>query len=261
MFLRSDKFPKRLVFLCLRDGQRRSSHGILPAENDVRRATFNPHERAKVGTRWLQFRELDLWQELEPAGAQKKTPPALMPAGVVSFLRLVIRAAGSSRHYVGADPIFRLPQRRWLASCRPSRNGGCAPRNTAKRGVRPWKTNRAGLPKNQSTRSGTGQTARRASLKLRRKFKKKTGRTHLAQKRKRTKRNKPFEELLAEEAIKFKEAAAGQPAGSIARERLLRRARQAETASHINSWLCSPGLQPPKAVANLLADQKSKSSP
>jgi hypothetical protein len=83
----------------------------------------------------------------------------------------------------------------------------------------------------------------------------------MAQKRKRTKRNKPFEELLAEEAIKFKEAAAGQPAGSIARERLLRRARQAETASHINSWLCSPGLQPPKAVANLLADQKSKSSP
>ena len=74
----------------------------------------------------------------------------------------------------------------------------------------------------------------------------------MAQKRNRTKRSKPFEELLAEEGIKFKEAAAKQPAGSIARERLLRRARQAETASHINSWLSSPGLQPPKAIANLL---------
>jgi hypothetical protein len=78
----------------------------------------------------------------------------------------------------------------------------------------------------------------------------------MAQKRNRTKCNKAFEELLTEEAIKFKEAAAKQPAGSISREPLLRRARQAETASHINSWLSSPGLQPPKAVANLLADQK-----
>jgi hypothetical protein len=65
-----------------------------------------------------------------------------------------------------------------------------------------------------------------------------------------------FEERLAEEAIKFKEAAEKQPVGSLARELLLRRARQAETASHINDWLRSPGLQPPKALENLASGQK-----
>jgi hypothetical protein len=34
--------------------------------------------------------------------------------------------------------------------------------------------------------------------------------------------------------------------GSTARELLLRRARQAETASHISEWLSSPELQSPK---------------
>jgi hypothetical protein len=66
---------------------------------------------------------------------------------------------------------------------------------------------------------------------------------------------------LAEEAQKFREAAEQQPPGSMARELLLRRARQAETASHINEWLTSPGLQPPKSLENKslenwLADQK-----
>ena len=55
-----------------------------------------------------------------------------------------------------------------------------------------------------------------------------------------------FEERLAEEAIRFKEAAEKQPPGSTARELLLRRARQAETAAHIGDWLRSPALQPPK---------------
>jgi hypothetical protein len=63
-----------------------------------------------------------------------------------------------------------------------------------------------------------------------------------------------FEERLAQEPLKFKEAADKQPAGSKARELLLRRARQAKTASHINQWLSSPGLQPPKAL-NLVTDQ------
>ena len=67
---------------------------------------------------------------------------------------------------------------------------------------------------------------------------------------------KKFEERLAEEAKKFKEAANHQPPGSMARELLLRRARRAETASHINDWLTSPGLQPPKASKNLLGEQK-----
>ena len=70
--------------------------------------------------------------------------------------------------------------------------------------------------------------------------------------RRRIKHNATFEERLAEEAIKFKEAAKKQPPGSTARELLLRRARQAETASHINNWLRSPGLQPPKALENLV---------
>jgi len=74
--------------------------------------------------------------------------------------------------------------------------------------------------------------------------------------RRRIKHNATFEERLAEEAIKFKEAAEKQPPGSTARELLLRRARQAETASHINHWLRSPGLRPPAALENLVSDQK-----
>jgi hypothetical protein len=59
------------------------------------------------------------------------------------------------------------------------------------------------------------------------------------------KNTKTFEERLAEEAARFKEAAEQLPPG-IARELLLRRARQAETASYLNQWLQSPGLQRPR---------------
>jgi hypothetical protein len=62
----------------------------------------------------------------------------------------------------------------------------------------------------------------------------------------RTKRTTTFEQQLAEEARRFKEAAEREPPGSKARELLLRRARQAETAAHMSEWLSSPGLQPPK---------------
>jgi hypothetical protein len=55
-----------------------------------------------------------------------------------------------------------------------------------------------------------------------------------------------FEERLAEEARRLREEAEKQPLGSIARELLLRQVRRAETASRINEWLASPGLQPPK---------------
>ena len=64
--------------------------------------------------------------------------------------------------------------------------------------------------------------------------------------RRRFKHTKTFEERLAEEAIRFREAAKKQSPGSHARELLLRRARQAETAAHINEWLTSPGLAQPK---------------
>jgi hypothetical protein len=55
-----------------------------------------------------------------------------------------------------------------------------------------------------------------------------------------------FEEQLAEEAQKFKEAAEKQPPGTLARELLLRRARQAETASRMNDWLSSQALASPR---------------
>jgi hypothetical protein len=63
-------------------------------------------------------------------------------------------------------------------------------------------------------------------------------------KRQRIEHKTTFEERLAEEALRFKEAAEKQPPGSMARELLLRRARQAETASRISEWLSSPGLAP-----------------
>jgi hypothetical protein len=68
----------------------------------------------------------------------------------------------------------------------------------------------------------------------------------MAQQRKRIKHATTFEERLAEEAIRFREAANKELPGSLAKELLLRRARQAETASHINEWLSSPGLASPK---------------
>lgn len=54
-----------------------------------------------------------------------------------------------------------------------------------------------------------------------------------------------FEELLADEAIRYKEAAEALPEGT-ARDLLLRRVRQAETACHMSGWVRSPDLQPPK---------------
>ena len=69
--------------------------------------------------------------------------------------------------------------------------------------------------------------------------------------RRRVKHTMSFEERLAQEATKFREEAEKQPTGSLARELLLRRARQAETASHINSWVSSPGLQPPRELRDL----------
>jgi hypothetical protein len=59
-----------------------------------------------------------------------------------------------------------------------------------------------------------------------------------------------FQQRLAEGAVHFREEAEKLPHGT-QRELYLRRARQAETASHVNDWLTSPGLQPPKALAHL----------
>ena len=78
----------------------------------------------------------------------------------------------------------------------------------------------------------------------------------MIKKRNRAKHTATFEERLAEQSQKFAEAANKLPNGSKARELLLRRARQMETASHINKWLSSPELQPTRALEDILADQK-----
>jgi len=53
-----------------------------------------------------------------------------------------------------------------------------------------------------------------------------------------------FEERLAQEAQRLREQAREMPPG-LERDYLLRKARQTETASHVNEWLSSPGLRPP----------------
>ena len=64
--------------------------------------------------------------------------------------------------------------------------------------------------------------------------------------RRRTDKGPTFEQRLAAEAVRFREAAEKEKPGTMARELLLRRARQAETACHMKEWLTSPGLRPPK---------------
>ena len=54
-----------------------------------------------------------------------------------------------------------------------------------------------------------------------------------------------LEGRLADEAKRLRKQAQGTPPG-IERERLVRRARQLETASRMNEWLTSRGLQAPK---------------
>jgi hypothetical protein len=55
----------------------------------------------------------------------------------------------------------------------------------------------------------------------------------------------PLEECLAEETKRLREEAKRLPSGA-AREEALRRARRAETGSHVSEWLRSPGLRPPR---------------
>jgi len=50
---------------------------------------------------------------------------------------------------------------------------------------------------------------------------------------------------LSDEAQRLRKEAQGTPPG-YQREQLIRRARQAETASHMSEWLSSRGLQVPK---------------
>ena len=54
-----------------------------------------------------------------------------------------------------------------------------------------------------------------------------------------------LEERLSAEAIRLREEAKDMKPGA-EREAILRKARQAETGSHMSEWLRSPGLQAPK---------------
>ena len=63
--------------------------------------------------------------------------------------------------------------------------------------------------------------------------------------RRRFKQTETLESRLAEEAKRLREEAKSLPPGT-AREALLRKARQAETGSHMSEWLQSPGLRSPE---------------
>jgi hypothetical protein len=65
------------------------------------------------------------------------------------------------------------------------------------------------------------------------------------QQRRRVKQTQSLEERLAQEANRLREEAKLLPPGG-EREALLRKARQAETGSHMSEWLTSPGLRPPE---------------
>ena len=65
------------------------------------------------------------------------------------------------------------------------------------------------------------------------------------QERRRFKQSAPLDQRLTEEARRLREEAQGTPPG-FAREQLIRRARQAETAAHMHEWLTTPGPQAPK---------------
>jgi hypothetical protein len=63
--------------------------------------------------------------------------------------------------------------------------------------------------------------------------------------RRRFEQTSPLDQRLVDQAQRLRKEARGTPPG-IEREKLIRKARMAETASHMSEWLSSPGLRPPK---------------
>ena len=63
--------------------------------------------------------------------------------------------------------------------------------------------------------------------------------------RRQFKQTTPLKERLTEQAKRLRKEAQGIPPG-IEREKLIRRARQAETGAHMQEWLTSPGLLAPR---------------
>jgi hypothetical protein len=70
------------------------------------------------------------------------------------------------------------------------------------------------------------------------------GKERAMQMRRRFKQIETLDKRLANEAQRLRKEAQATPPG-YERERLIRRARQAETAAHMNEWLSSSGLQAP----------------
>ena len=64
-------------------------------------------------------------------------------------------------------------------------------------------------------------------------------------KRNRSRDDVPFDERLQMAANNAREAAQCLPDGE-ERDALLKKARRAETAAHLNEWLTSPGRQSPR---------------
>jgi broad specificity phosphatase PhoE len=55
----------------------------------------------------------------------------------------------------------------------------------------------------------------------------------------------PLDQRFEEQAKRLRKEAKGTPPG-VKRDKLIRLARQTETAAHIQEWLSSPGLQTPR---------------
>lgn len=64
-------------------------------------------------------------------------------------------------------------------------------------------------------------------------------------KRRRFKQTSSLKDRLAAFAKVARERALNLPAGTL-RDDMLRKARQADTAAHLDEWVNSPGLQPPQ---------------
>jgi hypothetical protein len=65
------------------------------------------------------------------------------------------------------------------------------------------------------------------------------------QQRRRFNQIDPLDKRLSEDAKRLRKEARGTPPG-VERDRLIRRARFLEPASHMSEWLSSPGLQSPR---------------
>jgi hypothetical protein len=115
--------------------------------------------------------------------------------------------------------------------------GGCAgqtPSQAGGAGDRPAALSLAQPHARNGARESTADQLRnwRADMLPRRRRKRAYGLTHL------------WKERLAEEADHLRLQAEVLPPDA-ARDALIRKARQAETGSHMSEWVRSPGLQPP----------------